>query len=147
MQLLLDGDGYRTVAGDAAAPVPELLRFFARHDPGVVIYDIPPPYAANWRRFAALRAAARPRPFVVTTTSPTGTEEDAAQAGDPPPVIGLPFDIEVLLTAVREATARLRQQADASARALARTHRTTGRARDLIEETRRRLGDPKDSAR
>ena len=49
----------------------DLEHFARQHEPGVIVYDIAPPYEENFRLFQHLRAseALRDRAIVLTTTN------------------------------------------------------------------------------
>ena len=132
LQAVFTGEGFRVVSGttpSARHPMDGLLALFERHDPGVVVYDIPPPYYDNWQIFREFRVVTSPRPrqFVLTTTSPDALDVYRS-AGDGLDIVPLPFDLDKLLDTVRRAAARLEEQA----RAL---HDTIGRSRDTIDRT------------
>jgi CheY-like chemotaxis protein len=81
-------------------------QFVRQHRPDVIVYDIPPPYDRQWaflnhmRRLPALQNV----PFVVTTTNAArlhelvGTDERIYE------IVGKPYDLDDILTAVRSCT-------------------------------------------
>lgn len=80
-------------------------RFVGQHQPRVIVYDISPPYEANWRLFEHLAAqpVMRDRQFVITSTN---AQQVARIAGSPQhvyEVIGKPFDLDQIVQAVKEA--------------------------------------------
>jgi DNA-binding response OmpR family regulator len=113
LRLVLEEEGFKTVT----AHVPEvkqgqedLLAFFARHNPRVVIYDVSLPYAENWTflRLVLDTAAAKGRHFVVTTPNKTALEEAVGDTGTIE-LIGKPYDLEQILAAVRSRLKRRRR--------------------------------------
>ena len=54
---------------DIKAGREDLPRFLAKHDPDVVVYDLAPPYADNWRFLGLLRGAFGERGLVLTTVN------------------------------------------------------------------------------
>jgi hypothetical protein len=79
--------------------------FLREHDPKVVIIDIPPPYDRSWLLTQHLRAmpAAAGRKFVLTSTNPARLKE-IAHADEPIlEIIGKPYDMQLIVDAVRKA--------------------------------------------
>ena len=79
--------------------------FMRAHDPSVVLYDVAAPYDMNWALFERLRAHPDMgnRPVVLTSTDAAGVEQLAARD---PGVIGIaskPFDLDVVMTAMKGA--------------------------------------------
>jgi DNA-binding response OmpR family regulator len=83
----------------------DLFAFLDRTRPDVILYDLSPPYEANW----AFLQRARQNPtfarcgLVITTTNKRAVEKLVSL-----PVVeifGKPYDLDVLTTAVRTATA------------------------------------------
>ena len=83
----------------------DLDRFIAQHDPRVIVYDIAPPYEANWKLFehVASMPVMRGRQFVLTTTNKKHIEQFAG-AREVYEVIGKPYDLGEIVRAVKEAT-------------------------------------------
>src|SRR5579864_8374334 len=80
LRTALEEGGYTT----ATAHVSEIKRgeqdvvdFFSRYDPQVVIYDVSLPYAENWTFFKLIRdmQAAQGRTFIVTTPNKRALED------------------------------------------------------------------------
>jgi DNA-binding NtrC family response regulator len=80
----------------------ELLRDY---DPRVVIFDITPPYDTNWNFLQEVRSwpESAGRRFVVTTTNVRRLHQIVAGAGEVLELVGKPFDLEQLASAVRRA--------------------------------------------
>jgi CheY-like chemotaxis protein len=54
---------------DIKAGREDLPRFLKKHDPNVIVYDLAPPYADNWRFLGLLRGAFGDRGLVLTTVN------------------------------------------------------------------------------
>ena len=80
--------------------------FIAEHDPRVIVYDIAPPYDANWKLFLHTCAlpAMRERAFVVTTTNAAHVEQLAGGSRRIYEIVGKPLDLEQIVRAVKEAS-------------------------------------------
>jgi CheY-like chemotaxis protein len=86
----------------------EVAAFLRRHDPRVVVYDLAPPYRANWDQLQQVRQFDQDdtRQFIVTTTNRRALE---AQLG-PVAVVAIirkPFDVRAVLAAVARALSGL----------------------------------------
>lgn len=79
--------------------------FMRQHDPRVVVYDIAPPYDANWRLFQHLcsRPWMRGRQFVVTSVNVQQLEKVAGNAPHVYEIVGKPLDLDAIVRAVKEA--------------------------------------------
>jgi CheY-like chemotaxis protein len=75
-----------------------------QHRPAVVVYDIAPPYEANWRLFEHIREspACRGVRFVLTTTNAAQVK---AVAGEQHvhEIVGKPYDLDELIRLVGDA--------------------------------------------
>jgi DNA-binding NtrC family response regulator len=83
----------------------DLEAFIRQHDPHVIVYDIAPPYEANWALFEHIRGmdVMRDRQYVVT--SPNAKNVEALASGEPVyEIIGKPYDLDRLVHAVKEAS-------------------------------------------
>jgi CheY-like chemotaxis protein len=113
MELLraaLESAGFQTVSGhvvDIKRGHLDVIDFVAQHDPSVIIYDIVPPYDANWAFLRLLRSseAMRGRRFVLTTTNKAVLEAtaDPAEMAGIHELIGKPYDVGQITQAVRSA--------------------------------------------
>ena len=84
----------------------DVERFLRQHDPAVVVYDIAPPYDANWHLFQHIRRmeAMRERPLVLTSINPRHVEELAGRDQRIYEVVGKPYDLGEIVRAVKEAS-------------------------------------------
>ena len=87
----------------------DIEAFVRQHDPQVILYDIAPPYEANWLLFQHISAMAslRDRHFIITTTNERQVQ---GMAGDQRlyEIVGKPYDLQRLADAVKEALASRR---------------------------------------
>jgi DNA-binding NtrC family response regulator len=84
----------------------DLERFMDQHDPIVVVYDIAPPYEANWRLFqhnASLPSMAG-RQFVLTTTNARHVADLAGLHQSVYEIVGKAQDLDRVVQAVKEAS-------------------------------------------
>ena len=79
--------------------------FIGQHNPDVIVYDIAPPYDANWKLFQHLssRPIAGGRQFVITSANATHVERLVGKDHRVYEVIGKPADLEQITRAVKEA--------------------------------------------
>jgi hypothetical protein len=82
-----------------------IAQFLTAHDPEVVVWDIPPPYDANWAYFQYVRQLpeAQGRQFVLTTTNLVLLHEAAGSDVTAIEAVGKPFDLEDIRRAIRQA--------------------------------------------
>jgi DNA-binding NtrC family response regulator len=82
----------------------DLAAFVEAHDPGVIVYDIAPPYEHNWAFLKVVQTSepARGRPFVITTTNKAALERFVGPTGAHE-ILGKPFDLDEVAAAVRRA--------------------------------------------
>jgi DNA-binding NtrC family response regulator len=80
--------------------------FLRQHDPRVVVYDIAPPYDANWQLFQHIRRmdAMDGRPIVLTSMNPRHVEELSGRDQHVYEVVGKPLDLGQIVQAVKEAS-------------------------------------------
>lgn len=79
--------------------------FLELHNPSVVVYDVAPPYEANWQLFQHLRniPAAKNLPFVITSTNAAQVRLLAGADFGVHEVIGKPYDLALIVEAVKAA--------------------------------------------
>ena len=112
LRRLLESAGFDVVAAlipDVRDGRCDVNAMMARHDPGVVVYDIGPPYEENWAMFQQLRSTSmRDRRFVITSANPARVEQLTAHDERIFEVVDRPFDPDNVVQAVKE-TARARR--------------------------------------
>ena len=110
LRTALEAEGFQTVAGhipDIKKGELDLIEFVNHHAPAVIVYDISPPYDANWR-FLRLVRSAEPMAalqFVLTTTNKPALDKLVGET-EALEVIGKPYDLRQVIEAVRAALAR-----------------------------------------
>ena len=79
--------------------------FLKEHDPSVIIYDIPPPYDRSWLFYEHLRTlpSMQGRRFVLTSTNPPRVQQVANTTAPILEIIGKPYDLQMIIAAVRKA--------------------------------------------
>src|SRR5436190_20888772 len=83
----------------------DVERFITQHDPRVIIYDIAPPYDANWNLFQHMAAmqVMYGRQFIITSTNARQVEGFAGPQQHVYEIVGKPFDLDQIVQATREA--------------------------------------------
>jgi DNA-binding response OmpR family regulator len=85
----------------------DLESMMRQHRPAVVVYDVAPPYEANWRLFEHIRdsPACKGVRFVLTTTNAVQVRK---VAGDQHvlEIVGKPYDLDELIRLVGDALNR-----------------------------------------
>jgi DNA-binding response OmpR family regulator len=83
----------------------DLEAFIRQHDPKVIVYDIAPPYDANWRLFQHMssRPWMRGRQFVLTSVNVKEVEKVAGRTAQIYEIVGKPLDLDAIVRAVKEA--------------------------------------------
>jgi len=86
--------------------------YLEAHNPGVVIFDISPPYRQNWDFFKTLRdgGAMRARGLVLTTTNKKRLDEVTGSDSEAIEIIGKPYDLAQIKAAIQASLKRLADQ-------------------------------------
>ena len=110
LRTALESEGFQTVVGhipDVKKGEIDLIDFINHHAPAVIVYDISPPYDANWRFLRLVRSSEplKGRQFVITTTNKPALERLVGD-NEALEIIGKPYDLGRVIEAVRTALAR-----------------------------------------
>jgi CheY-like chemotaxis protein len=110
LRTALEGQGFHTVVGhipEVKSGELDLVAFIEHHAPAVIVYDISPPYDANWTFLRLVRnlEPVKGRPFVITTTNKPVLDKLVGET-EALEVIGKPYDLDQVVEAVRVALAR-----------------------------------------
>ena len=103
------GAGYDCLAGGHFADLKKGLVDFGlyldRQDPEVVIIDVSPPYAENWKFFVTLRdnPGMAGRGLVLTTTNKERLDEAVGRDSEALELVGKPYDLDRIKTAITAA--------------------------------------------
>jgi len=106
LQLVLEDEGFQTVGAnfvDFKKGKRDFVAFCQEHDPQVILFDVAPPYEENWTFLQLLQNAKEVagRHFVITTTNKEVLEKLVGETGAIE-IVGKPFDMEEILTAVKK---------------------------------------------
>jgi DNA-binding response OmpR family regulator len=109
LRLAIEREGFVVVTGltfEIREGKMDLERFITQHQPTVIVYDIAPPYDANWKLFEHVAAmpCMQGRQFVLTSTNRAHVERIAGPQQHIHEVVGKPFDLGEIVTAVKQAT-------------------------------------------
>jgi DNA-binding response OmpR family regulator len=116
VQRMLDASGFECLVGchfaDLKKGTINFARYVEKHQPEVVIFDISPPYVENWAFFKTLRDgdAMHGRGLVLTTTNKTRLDETVGRDSEAFEIVGKPYDLDQIGTAIHAALARSRAQ-------------------------------------
>lgn len=109
LRMMLESNGFVVVSGhiaDLRRAKLDLKAFVEQNQPRAVVYDLVPPYDAQWAFLDHLRHVSPLQgiPFVITSTNAKMARELAGRTEQVIEILGRPFEMEALLTAVRRAT-------------------------------------------
>jgi CheY-like chemotaxis protein len=107
LRTTLEAEGFQTVVGhipDVKRGELDLIEFISHHAPMIVVYDISPPYDANWRFLRLVRntEAMRGLRFIITTTNKPALDRLVGDT-EALEIIGKPYDLQRVTDAVRSA--------------------------------------------
>src|SRR5262245_62109375 len=107
LRVALDAAGFQTVIGhipDIKQGGLDFVEFVERHVPTVIVYDISPPYDANWNFLRLIRSSevVQGRPFIITTTNKPVLDSLVGPT-EAIEIIGKPYDLDAVIAAVRSA--------------------------------------------
>ena len=110
LTVFFEQQGFRAVGRTWPAREPldpdVALGFMSQHRPQVIVFDVSFPYKSNWQRFREFRALGYECrvPVVLTTTNERALTECVGST-EALEIVGKPYDLDQLVTAVRRALA------------------------------------------
>jgi CheY-like chemotaxis protein len=110
LKIALEEQGYAVSTGhvaDVKKGQLDVLDFVAEHQPDAIIYDVAIPYEENWRFLRLLQSseALKDVKWVITTTHKKRLEELVGECGEVYEVVGKPYDLVQITSAVKDALA------------------------------------------
>ncbi|HUQ87513.1 MAG TPA: hypothetical protein VM096_08150 [Vicinamibacterales bacterium] len=107
LRIVLEHAGFAVVSAftyDLRDGDVDVEAFCRQHKPSVIVYDIAPPYEANWRLFLHFRTLdiLRGAAFVVTTTNVKHVRELSGPQQELLEVVGKPYDLGRIVDKVKE---------------------------------------------
>jgi DNA-binding response OmpR family regulator len=109
-KLLTDSGSEQTLIfchfADLKTGVVDFGKYMNKHNPEVVIFDLSPPYNANWRFFKTMRDATtmKGRGVVLTTTNKHRLDEVLGADSHALEVVGRPEDLQQIDAAIKAET-------------------------------------------
>lgn len=104
LRTLLEQDGWQAVdahVDDIKRGRTDFLKFLEVHDPGVIIWDVPPPYDQNWAFLRLVRSSEgmQGRIIIVTTTNKAALERFVGPT-DAIEIFTKPYDVDILIDTI-----------------------------------------------
>ena len=101
----LEAQGFTTASAhiaDIQSGALDLLAFVRRHDPEMIVYDLPRPYERHWNILQLLKDthALRTKTWLLTTTDKQALEAAAGASGVVDIIFGEPYGVEDVVHAV-----------------------------------------------
>jgi CheY-like chemotaxis protein len=109
LRIVLEPAGYVVVGAytyevrDGDIDVESLIK---QHRPDLIIYDVAPPYERNWRLFQHIctMPALKGIKFLITSTNAKQVREYAGPDREIYEIVGKPYDLDLIVKAVKDAT-------------------------------------------
>ena len=110
LKIALEEQGYAVSTGhvaDVKKGALDVIDFVAEHQPDVIIFDVAIPYEENWRFLRLLQSSEplKEAKWVITTTHKKRLEELVGETGEVYEVVGKPYDLIQITSAVKNALA------------------------------------------
>ena len=83
----------------------DLSAFMREHRPKVIIYDVAPPYEANWQLLQHLKRAPALQgvQWIITSTNPAHVDRLSGKDEQVYEIVGKPYDLDCIVRATKEA--------------------------------------------
>jgi CheY-like chemotaxis protein len=107
LRTVLEEQGFHTIVGhipELKSGQVDLIAYIEHHTPAVIVYDVSPPYEANWNFLRLVRSSehVKDRPFIITTTNKPALDKLVGET-EAIEIIGKPYDLQQVVDAVRSA--------------------------------------------
>lgn len=105
LRLALERGGFTTSSAhlaDIQSGALDLLRFVQKHDPQLIVYDLPRPYEPHWNILRLLKdmRSLDGAAWVLTTTDKAALEQAVGAGGVVEIIFGEPYGVEDVVSAV-----------------------------------------------